>query len=391
MSSPYYSRLAALAAEATAAPADQLPKLRKLLETVLRDDCKAREVPFIDLNQAIGQVAYAHELPVALRQQLQALRLAANLVLHESYPGTPVEAARGFATVAGLLLHLTGTAYAGPPLPVAAEKVVEAAEAAPAAAEAAPMSGGQAALAAGPAVSSAAARAVWRVRVLHADLATGVLTVEIAVPAVGRPVGPFGLLLPPAYESVLPLAAVLHPTLNLIGPVLLADGRVRARRVVLEPDYLISVTTVAECAQKDGTIPEWALLNAFLPDETSRPLVLGNLVNLLLDEEVSHAGRQEELRIKTEETAQQQQRARLERLTKRADPAAEAPGSQIIPSDVSVNPSEEAKKMIGASNGLFESSTDAVESLASAAAEAAGEAAAVGEAPAAAAVPSLHF
>ena len=39
----------------------------------------------------------------------------------------------------------------------------------------------------------------------------------------------------------------------------------------------------------DGTIPEWALLNAFLPDETSRPLVLGNLVNLLLDEEVSHA------------------------------------------------------------------------------------------------------
>ena len=121
MPTRYYSYLAALAADATAAPADQLPKLRKLLETVLRDDCKAREAPFIDLNQAIGQAAYAHELPAALRQQLQALRLAANLVLHESYAGTPAEAARGFAAVAGLVLHLTGVAYAGPPLPGAGD------------------------------------------------------------------------------------------------------------------------------------------------------------------------------------------------------------------------------------------------------------------------------
>ncbi len=312
MPTRYYSRLAALAADATAAPADQLPKLRKLLETVLRDDCKAREIPFLDLNQAIGQAAYAHELPAALRQQLQALRLAANLVLHESYPGTPAEAARGFAAVAGLVLHLTGVAYAGPAL-------------APPALSAAPLIAGQAEAApvAAPAPlppSGPAALSTWRVRVLHADLATGVLTVEMAAPAEDRPAGPFKLLLPPAYENVLPLAAALHPTLHLVGPVLLADGSVRARRVVLEPDYLISVTTVAECAQKDGTIPEWALLNAFLPDETSRPLVLGNLVNLLLDEEVSQAGKNEEVRIKKEETAQQQQLARLAKLAGHATP-----------------------------------------------------------------------
>ncbi len=302
MPTRYYSRLATLAADATAAPADQLPKLRKLLETVLRDDCKAREAPFIDLNQAIGQVAYTHELPVALRQQLQALRLAANLVLHESYPGTPAEAACGFAAVAGLVLRLTGVAYAGPPLPVvSAGQIAEA----PPEAAAAPLLG---------VVVAPVALTVWRVRVLHADLATGVLTVEIAAPADGRPSGPFTVLLPLAYDNVLPLAAALHPTLHLVGPVLLADGSVRARRVVLEPDYLISVTTVAECAQKDGTIPEWALLNAFLPDETSRPLVLGNLVNLLLDEEVSQAGKNEEVRIKKEETVQQEQLARLAKL-----------------------------------------------------------------------------
>ena len=281
MPASYYSRLAALAANPAAAPADQLPQLRKLLEAVLREECKQREAPFVDLNQAIGLVAYAQGLPLALRQQLQALRLAANLVVHESYAGTPAEAASGFAVVAALVLSLTGTAYAGPAWPAAL-----AAPGKDAAGESLP--------ATTPFVPAAVAAAPWRVQVLHADLATGELTVEMATPADDRPGGPFRVLLPPAYENVLPLAAALHPTLHLLGAELLADGRVRARRVVLEPDYLVSVTTIAECAQRDGTIPDWALLNAFLPDETSRPLVLGNLVNLLLDEEVSHAARQAE-------------------------------------------------------------------------------------------------
>ena len=129
MPTRYYPRLAALAADPAAASADQLPKLRKLLETVLRDDCKQREVPFLDLNQAIGQVTYAHSLPLGLRNQLQALRLAANLVVHESYAGTPAEAASGFAAVAALVLYLTGEAYPGPLLPVApAASIAETAE-----------------------------------------------------------------------------------------------------------------------------------------------------------------------------------------------------------------------------------------------------------------------
>ena len=287
MPARFYTPLAALAADPTAAPADQLPKLRKLLEAVLRDECKQRETPFVDLNQAIGQVAYDRGLPATLRNHLQALRLAANLVVHESYAGTPAEVASGFAAVAALVLHLSGTVYAGPAWQAA--PVAENEE------TIAPLPTKKTAL---PAVAESTIP--WRVHVLHANEKTGELTVEMTVPADGRPSGPFRLVLPGAYENVLGLAAALHPTLHLVGPVLLADGSVRPRRVVLEPDYLVSVTTVAECAQRDGTIPEWALLNAFLPDEVSRPLVLGNLVNLLLDEEVSHAGRQDELKIKSE-------------------------------------------------------------------------------------------
>jgi len=274
MPTRYFPRLAALAAAPDAAPADQLPRLRKLLEAVLRDECRRLGLEFTNLSQAIGLVAYGSGLPAALREHLQALRLAANLVLHESYAGTAAEVAGGFRAVVALLLHLTGTAYDGPWPVAAAPETAPAKPLAAAAPEAGPVS------------------PVWRVQVLHADLATGALTVELSAPADGRPAGPFELEIPEAYGNLLPLAAGLHPTLHLIGPVPGAGGRVRPRRIVLEPDYLVSVTTVAECAQPNATVPEWALLNAFLPDEPSRPLVLGNLVNLLLDEEVSFAARQ---------------------------------------------------------------------------------------------------
>ncbi|GAB3636085.1 AAA domain-containing protein [Hymenobacter arcticus] len=282
MSDTPHARLAALA-DPLAAPADQLPRLRKLLETLLRADYKRRKAPFGNLFQAIGGACYSLELPTALRDQLQDLRLTANLVLHESYRGTAAEVAAGFAAVAELLEVLTGEPYTGPypPQPAAAETLAAVA-ASPAAA---PASSARAALAADP-------RAVWRVQVLHADLPTGVITVELSTPADGRPAGPFQLELPAAYEGLLLAAKALHPALNLIGPVVLPGGRVRPRRVVLEPDYLISVTTLAECAQRDGTYGELALLKAFLPDETSRSLVVGNLVNRLLDEEVSHAAQQ---------------------------------------------------------------------------------------------------
>ncbi|MGI4738012.1 MAG: AAA domain-containing protein [Janthinobacterium lividum] len=278
MSDSPHARLAALA-DPTAAPADQLPRLRKLLESLLRADYKRRKAPFGNLFQAIGGACYALELDPSLRARLQDLRVAANLVLHESYPGTVAEVAAGFGAVAELLAALTGEPYTGPrpatPAPAAEAQAPPAARTTPPAA-----------------AETADPRAVWRVQVVHADLPTGVITVEMSVPADGHPAGPFQLVLPEAYEGLLLPAAALHPALNLIGPVQLADGRVRPRRVVLEPDYLISVTTLAECAQRDGTFGELALLKSFLPDETSRSLVVGNLVNRLLDEEVSHAASQ---------------------------------------------------------------------------------------------------
>ncbi|TDN39329.1 hypothetical protein E4631_15330 [Hymenobacter sp. UV11] len=311
MSDSPHARLAALA-DPTAAPADQLPRLRKLLESLLRADYKRRKAPFGNLFQAIGGACYALELDPGLRARLQDLRVAANLVLHESYPGTAAEVAAGFAAVAELLAALTGEAYTGPTPPTALDAVRPAGPTPPAR----------------PDVPEAAdPRAVWRVQVVHADLASGAITVEMSTPADGRPAGPFQLVLPEAYENLLLPAAALHPALNLIGPVLLPDGRVRPRRVVLEPDYLISVTTLAECAQRDGTFGELALLKSFLPDETSRSLVVGNLVNRLLDEEVSHAASQvsvNKYQLSTGEEARNENE-----LTAEPDAATQAPSTDF--------------------------------------------------------------
>ncbi len=58
----------------------------------------------------------------------------------------------------------------------------------------------------------------------------------------------------------------------------------RPRLIVLEPDFLIDVTAVAECFLPDQVVPELNLVKRFLPWTTSAPIVLGNLANYMLDE-----------------------------------------------------------------------------------------------------------
>ncbi len=62
------------------------------------------------------------------------------------------------------------------------------------------------------------------------------------------------------------------------------DAVWRPRLIVLEPDFLIDVTAVAECFLPDGVVPELNLVRRFLPRSTSDALILGTLANHMLDE-----------------------------------------------------------------------------------------------------------
>ncbi len=58
----------------------------------------------------------------------------------------------------------------------------------------------------------------------------------------------------------------------------------RPRAIVVEPDYLLDVSTVAGCFQGSSAEPIVYLLQKFLPVAQSLPMILGNIANFFLDE-----------------------------------------------------------------------------------------------------------
>ncbi|HMQ59619.1 MAG TPA: AAA domain-containing protein [Flavilitoribacter sp.] len=71
---------------------------------------------------------------------------------------------------------------------------------------------------------------------------------------------------------------------NLLEVEVGKDGIYRPRGLVLEPDYLIEVSAIAECFRANETDPWQYLLGRFLPVEHTPPLMLGNIANFFLDE-----------------------------------------------------------------------------------------------------------
>ena len=72
--------------------------------------------------------------------------------------------------------------------------------------------------------------------------------------------------------------------LNLLDVEIDKEGIYRPKAFVIEPDYLIDVTAVAECFKDTGTEALLHLLKRFMPFESSVPLMLGNIANYFLDE-----------------------------------------------------------------------------------------------------------
>ena len=73
-------------------------------------------------------------------------------------------------------------------------------------------------------------------------------------------------------------------TLHLVGVEITKEYVYRPKAIVLEPDYLVDVTSIAECFQNYGASPLTYLLKKFLPFQNSIPLMIGNIANFFLDE-----------------------------------------------------------------------------------------------------------
>ncbi len=73
-------------------------------------------------------------------------------------------------------------------------------------------------------------------------------------------------------------------SLQLIDIEVESNGHWVPHQFVVEPDYLIDVTSVAECFKDFGTLTWTYLLNKFKPKPTSISILLGNAANFFLDE-----------------------------------------------------------------------------------------------------------
>ncbi|NNE27534.1 MAG: hypothetical protein HKN09_11885, partial [Saprospiraceae bacterium] len=71
---------------------------------------------------------------------------------------------------------------------------------------------------------------------------------------------------------------------NLIDCEVQDDGSVMAKAYVLNPDFLVSVTAIAECFQSEGAYSTAYLVKKLTPTEPTVHMLIGNVVNYLLDE-----------------------------------------------------------------------------------------------------------
>lgn len=80
-----------------------------------------------------------------------------------------------------------------------------------------------------------------------------------------------------------------YAQLNLLDVVVDAEGIYTPAFIVLEPDYLVDISSLAECYRDYGSHPANYFMSRLVPIDNARPLLLGNIANLFLDEWI-HAG-----------------------------------------------------------------------------------------------------
>ena len=72
--------------------------------------------------------------------------------------------------------------------------------------------------------------------------------------------------------------------LNLLDVKKDEEGNYIPSFIVLEPDYLIDISSLAECYKEYGSHPANYFMSRLVPIANARPLLLGNIANLFLDE-----------------------------------------------------------------------------------------------------------
>lgn len=235
--------------------------MRELLERVCRQEMHSESLQMTDLSARISYVASKRELSVVEQNRLHTFRLTSNAILNHKEEPQQAKLFRDIKTLAFFIRKLSGeeipkTLYQR--LPKADATYI---------------------------IAPPAVRKEKRMRVcfLSADedflyvnpldeLADEPLKVRYNLPEINQEFTETCRLLWP------------HAQLNLLDVAFDEAGMLTPGFIVLEPDYLIDISALAECYKDYGSHPGNYILSRLQPIENARPLLLGNIANLFLDE-----------------------------------------------------------------------------------------------------------
>ena len=236
-------------------------QLRGLLEYACRTQMAESSLQMTDLAARISFVASKIGLTIVEQNRLHTVRLTSNEVLNRQLEPTREQLLRDVKTVAFFIRKLSGA--------VIPEKLYQLLPVADATYR----------------VADVGCRQVRRMRVCfqYADdtylyvyptesVCDELLKVRYGVPQVNEE---FAITCSLLWKNA---------QVNLLDVSVDAKGVLTPSFIILEPDYLIDISSLAECFREYGHHPANYILSRLQMPDNTRPLLLGNIANLFLDE-----------------------------------------------------------------------------------------------------------
>ena len=258
----YYDLLDAACREADI-PAMQAAycRLRQLLERLCRTQATDKQLQLTDLAARINHVAAQLNLDLNEQNRLHSFRLTSNAILNREVPPQRDLLLRDIKTLAFFVKRLTHQ-----DIPDTLYQMLPRADAT-------------------YHLSSPAGRQVRRMRVSfhHAD------DTFLYVQPTERVTDTFCRVrynVEQTNREFQETCRLLWPNaqLNLLDVSINEEGILTPLFIILEPDYLIDISSLAECFREYGHHPANYLLARLQLSENTRPLLTGNIANLFLDE-----------------------------------------------------------------------------------------------------------
>ena len=236
-------------------------QLRELLEHLCRTQMTDSSLQMTDLAARINFVSSKLGLTVAEQNRLHTFRLASNAVLNRQAEPSREKLLRDAKTVSFFVKRITGE-----DIPADLYRLFPQADATY--------------IAAPP-----ARERVRRMRVNFQYADTDYLYV-LPVDSVADEPLRVRYNVPQINDEFAETCGLLwrHAQINLLDVAVDGAGVLTPSFIILEPDYLLDISSLAECFREYGHHPaNYMLARLQMPDNT-RPLLLGNIVNLFLDE-----------------------------------------------------------------------------------------------------------